>query len=103
MNQCDIYETGKDQRKSRFGWGIKNSVLYIVIVNSMVLEQDKRMCPILGKGFVLVLTVTSCSQIPSTSHHQGIFCFPSSASGSKLQIRKGVAGLCRPGWTALRD
>lgn len=50
-NQSDVYETGKDQRKSRFGCGL-NSVLCMAIVNSIVLEQDKRMWPVLGKGFV---------------------------------------------------
>ena len=100
-NQSDIYETGKDQRKSSFGGGIKNSVLYVVIVNSIVLEQDKKMCSVLGKGFVLVLTATNCSQIPSISRCLGISsCFPpvNGLVCAEANCRQGRALLVSTGW-----
>lgn len=46
----------KTAGRTDFGWGIKNLVLYIVIVNSIVFGQDKRMRPVLGKGFILYLS-----------------------------------------------
>lgn len=66
VNPSVLTEGGKGYRKNRFGWGIKNLVLYIVIVNSIKFGQGERMWPVFGKGFFLYC---SCLQIPSNNHY----------------------------------